>query len=504
VECQHDPSVSFEILLPSSVSDQAQWMEVGVLPGACPSPAQLKGGLPDTGPIVRVAFQKGDASPPAIGDLPKASYAFAAAARGSDCSVLAAGCTEVDVTSARDVSIALTATTSPVGACTAGETCSTGRCAPTATTGNPALGAGCSMQLVGAGPFAVPLVDSGENASTPAVAVTESGFLVAYREYDPAGGAAQLTVAAVDEGGGLSLPAPSTLPAQCAGQNETDGLGLAYLGGAGVVVSARPPCPQSAGAGLDVLQVDAAGNVHSTSFDPATSGTPTLSGGHPVALTGASSGWVAFLDQGAADVVALQTPAAPVTFGDPPQTLAAVAATGQMLALLSGDGTTLALTLGASPASEAGTPFTLGGTWGAVAANASRAYVLGGSSGQTLTFGAFDLGAASAAATATFPPPAQGAIAGGDVAFQGDHVFFAVEQPGAVSLIVYDHASTTPTFLSSIQLASDPRVPSQLGVRDGRVAVAASDSRVLVAWITAASLDANDPVGGYALYACAP
>jgi hypothetical protein len=36
------------------------------------------------------------------------------------------------------------------------------------------------------------------------------------------------------------------------------------------------------------------------------------------------------------------------------------------------------------------------------------------------------------------------------------------------------------------------------------LAVTASDSRVLVVWITAASLDPNDPVGGYALYACAP
>jgi hypothetical protein len=36
------------------------------------------------------------------------------------------------------------------------------------------------------------------------------------------------------------------------------------------------------------------------------------------------------------------------------------------------------------------------------------------------------------------------------------------------------------------------------------VAIAASDTRALVVWTTATTLGPNDPLGGYALYACAP
>jgi len=39
-------------------------------------------------------------------------------------------------------------------------------------------------------------------------------------------------------------------------------------------------------------------------------------------------------------------------------------------------------------------------------------------------------------------------------------------------------------------------------VRDGRIAVLATDTRVMVAWTTEESLTFNDPTGGYALFAC--
>jgi uncharacterized protein YaiE (UPF0345 family) len=483
-------------------------MELGVLPGACPSAAELAAGIPPTGSVVRIAFEKGDASPPSIGTLKKASYAFAAAARGADCSVLATGCTVVDVSQARDVTIAMNATTTPVGACAAGETCSAGQCAPSTNTDDPGLGAGCSMELVGAGPFGVPLDSAGDTASAPAVAVTETGFLVAYREYDPGPGIARLTVAAIDEGGALSVPTPTMLAGQCPAEDESDAVGLAYLGGAGVVVSARPSCGQGASAGLDAFQVDAGGNVQKTTFDPTADGLG-LSNAHATTLTGASSGWLAYLDDGSAAVIGLSglvTQGSPTRFGGaPPQLQAEVTATDQMLALLSGDGSTLQLELGASPP-DGGAPFTLKGTWGAVAAEGSRAYVVddGGSGATPLSFSAFDLGGSAAAASATFAPPGQGTVAGGDVAFHGDRVMFAAEQPGALSIVVYDHASTSPTFLTSVLLSADARVPAQDSVRDGRLAITASDSRVLVTWITATDLGPDDPVGGYALYACAP
>jgi hypothetical protein len=507
-QCQGNPSVSFEILLPSAVANQAQWMEIGVLPGSCPAPDQLAAGLPEGATLVRVAFQKGDTSPPAIGDLKRGSYAFAAVARAADCSVVATGCTEADVDQARDVRVALSATQTPVGACAPGESCSTGRCAPSTSPGDPTVGAGCSMDLVGAGPLGDPLELSGtEVASAPAVAVTETGFLLAYREYDASQGVARLTVGALDPGGSLTLNAPTTLPAQCPNQNETDGVGLAYLGGAGVVLSARPACGQQPG--LDALQVDASGNVKQTAFSP-TGAQPALSSTHAASPTGAGSGWVAVLEQGAPSLLplaGLQVQGSGSRFGGaPPQSLAEVAATDQAVALLAGGGGTLTLQLGVTPA-DAGAANTLAGTWGAVAAEASRALVLsngGGTGGQPLAFHAYDVGGSGASASGTFAPPGQGTVAGGDVALHGDRAMFALEQPGAVSIMVYDHASTTPSPLRSVLLSADARVPAQTTVRDGRVAIAASDSRVLVTWITAINIGPNDPVGGYALYACAP
>jgi hypothetical protein len=490
-------------------------MEIGVLPGVCLPSAALAGGIPSSGTVTRIAFQKGDASPPAVGDLAKASYGFAAAARGADCSVLATGCTVVDVTQARDVSITLASTSSPAGACSADETCDTGRCVPSLVPGNPAFGAGCSMQLVGAGPLGDPLELSGSDvASAPAVAVTETGFLIAYREYDPGAGVARVTAAAIDTGGGLTLGAPVMLPAQCASQDESDAVGLGYLGGAGVVVSARPPCAGQAGAGLDLLQVDSQANLQmTTTFDP-TMDTVTLSDAHAASLTSAGTGWLTLLDQGAASFVALSgsaTQGTPTVFVEGPgQTLAEVAATDRMVALLAGDGSTLGLRLGATPSGEAdaGAAYTTAGTWGAVAAQNGRVFVLGddgsGSAGGPLVFQAFDLGTPAVAFSGSFAPPGQGAAVRGDVALQSDRVAFAVEQPGSISVVVYAHASTSPTALRSVLLSDDGRIPTQTNVRDGRLAIAMSDTQLLVAWLTATDLGPDDPVGGYALYACEP
>jgi hypothetical protein len=300
-------------------------------------------------------------------------------------------------------------------------------------------------------------------------------------------------VGAIDPGGSLTLAPPTTLAAQCTSQDETDGVGLAYLGGSGVVVSARPGCGQQAG--LDLVQVDPTGAVQQSAFS-AYGTKPRLSDAHGASPTGAGSGFVALIDQGTASLVpfaGLHAQGAGSPFGGAAQQIAEVAATDQTVALLSGGAGTLALQLGAAPPS-------------AGAAQGARALVLsdGGSGGQSLAFNAFDVGGSGPAASGSFSPPGQGAPVGGDVALHGDRAMFAVEQPGAISVVVYDHASTAPTPLRSVLLAGDPRVPAQTNVRDGRVAIAASDSRVLVAWVTAINIGPNDPLGGYAVYACAP
>jgi hypothetical protein len=491
-------------------------MEIGVLPGSCPGSSELAGGLPATGLVTRVAFENGNTSPPPIGTLKKGSYAFAAVARGADCSVLATGCSQVDVSNARDVSITLSVTSNPVGACGAGSTCYDARCVPTLGGADAGPGGGCPMTLVGAGPLGDPLDVTPDIASAPAATTTENGFLIAYREYDPTGGSAQLTVVSVDSRGVLTVGTPTMLPTQCAGQDETDAVGLGYAGGTGVIVSARPQCSSQPG-GFDVLPIDSTGAIGQGAFTSTMPGKPVLSG-HAVALTAANSGYLAYLAQGQATVVGLAglfPQGAPVTFGNvATASIAEVAASSQAIALLAGGtagpdsgtlGPTLSLALGSSPAAlSAPSDFT--GNWGAVALAGKRAIVLSDSSvtAQPVAWHTFDP-APGTSATATFAPgAASGTIDGGDVAVQSDLAFFAAEPAGSVALDVFDHASTTPTLLQAVTLSSDPRVPSLVNVRDGKVAVAASASQVLITWVTGTTLGPDDNVGGWALYACAP
>ena len=86
----------------------------------------------------------------------------------------------------------------------------------------------------------------------------------------------------------------------------------------------------------------------------------------------------------------------------------------------------------------------------------------------------------------------------------GDKAYIAVLKPGAVSLHVYSNASTTPTPLREVIFGKQPRIQSVATVRDGRIAVAATASRVAVAWTTAKVLTNNDSTGGYAVFACTP
>ncbi len=261
-QCRANDRVSFQVELPGALDAKAQWLEIGVIQGPCPPRSQLAGGIPRSGTVTRIAFPRSDASPPTVGDLPRASYAFAAVARAGDCGIVATGCTEVDLTKSGGVSVNLTATQQPTAACVAAETCTEGECVPALGPKNPMLGAGCSMQLVGAGPLGDPLVlGGGDVVSAPALVATETGFLVAYREYDPNAGLARLTLVALDPSGGATIASPTTLDGQCSGQLETDSIGLGYLAGAGVAVSARPTCGGQQPGGLDAFAVDAMGTV---------------------------------------------------------------------------------------------------------------------------------------------------------------------------------------------------------------------------------------------------
>src|SRR5687768_16151116 len=96
--CRATPQVGLDIAVPSALGDATAWFEIGAFRDAsCAALGpMLPGGIPD-GATTRVAFRREDGTGPRVGNLPNGTYAFAAAARGDDCAVLAYGCVEVNV-----------------------------------------------------------------------------------------------------------------------------------------------------------------------------------------------------------------------------------------------------------------------------------------------------------------------------------------------------------------------------------------------------------------------
>ncbi|MGH7280743.1 MAG: hypothetical protein ACRELY_04410 [Polyangiaceae bacterium] len=534
--CNKTPTLTFQLDVPGDIASNAAWYEIGAFSGStCPPSSQFAGGIP-SGSAAKLAFAADDASPPGIGNLARGTYAFAGVAKGADCGVIGVGCTVVDVSSADGITISLRANDPPTGACEAGSVCRDAECVSSSDNSDPSVGAGCSLDFLGAGPFADPLAISGTLASTPAISATSNGFLVAYREYDPVAGDARLTLFPIDQSGGTGAPHVESLANRCADEDESDAIGMAFSGDAGLVAIARAPCNGTGG--FDFYDVtpdpDVAASGEETSASLATS-VLAMSNGHAVAPA-PSGNYVTFLEDGQALFNTVVNDGFTATSssigGSPPHTGAWVATSDQALAILvgapspgstpptgdggtdgggmlpdqdAGAGSVLRLNLvpsGTNPASL-GAPIEFPGTWGSLAAEGSRVFVAT-SGDQTLpvTWLAFDLGQSAPTTQDGFSVQATGDVSYADVAFHQDNVFFAVESAGAISLVSYAHATTTPTFSREIVFGQNPRIPSLAGLRDGRVVIAASDTRVAVAWVTGRTLGPDDAVGGYAIFAC--
>ena len=547
--CKGKPQISFEIAVPNAVVQETVWLEIGAYRDAsCGAVGpMLMNGVPDSA-SARVAFRRDSPAAPSLGDLDTGSYAFAAVAKADDCGVLATGCVEVNVGKVNSISISMTAGASPSGACGVGSVCEAARCVPANDNKNPSVGAQCSLELLGAGPLANPIGGAGTSVSAPAIASTPTGFVVAYREIESNGTSARVTVLPIDAAGGALDPTRPLLKGRCAGSEETDGVGLVMNGADGQIVLARSAC--SAKPGLELLSFKSKPEVtidtNFRSSDSPTAQKLVLSGGH-VAARGTGAGVVVFNEDGAgriATIVPGTGVAAPSgTFGGTANMTGAwVAASDKVLAVLSGGPPR------AEPVGDAGTvdgaapapppegdpspqlalimvpanttadqfsvlnntprpPITFPGLWGAVAALGSRVIVVsdGGGPGRSVSYRTFDLDRTTTSESNGFSVEGAGTIVTGDVTMLNDKAYFAVLKPAGVSLHVFANASTTPRVLREVIFSKQPRIPSLANVRDtGRVAVAATPTRVAVAWTTAKTLTNNDSTGGYAVFACTP
>ncbi len=548
--CRGVPVDGFELSVPAAVASQVTWYEVGVFPGpGCSAlTPELTGGIPAEGYVQRLAFLARQGSPPGITNLPRAKYAVGVAARAADCSGVATGCTHADLTQASAVTVVMNAVATPRGACTNGATCEDAECTP----GNGNVGAGCSLAFVGGGPLADPLGLEGTVMSAPALAATPTGFLIAHRECDPTTGDARVTVIPVDEEGGIGTPQQSP-QTSCPVTQLSDATALVFSGSDGVAAAARGGCPQGSGvtdSGIDLFPVDSTGALGTSAFADLGQARVFLSTAHAMAESSAGT-FLAYTQSGAASVTTLNgtTLGTPTAFGGNGQFSDAwVAASDQVVALLadgtpggaaqggdggagssgeagagddSGGGTgaddasatpsvsTLSLGLVAAPSpgqavSPVATPALFPGNWGSVSALAGRAFVAsdGQTSDQPVAYRAFDVGTSAPSVVGAYNPQGTGPVLYADIAFHQDHLFVAVERPGEITLDVFNNATTTPTLLREVPLSGDPRIPTTEDVRDGRVAVLATDTRVIVAWTTQEALGSDDATGGFAVFAC--
>lgn len=514
------PDVDLTMNLPSDAQPNTAWIEIGAFPGGCPDGAQLAAGLPPSGLAARVAYAATD-DPVALGDLPAKRYGFAAVARGPDCGVLAAGCSTADVAHARDVTVTLddvpgdaTKTTT----CSDGLVCAGARCLPDTSGNDPTAGAGCSMVLVGAGPLPDPL-DGGPYVTAPAIApLAGGGFVVAYAEYLDDDGTYRVTLQPIDSGGGALAPAQQMLTDFCPGNAGVDAAELVMGPTGGLAVFSRPPACQS---GYELFALDATGAViKETAVDDATQPTLTLAT-HGLAPAAAANKYLlAATVSGSARLLSTNgtTVAPQAAFGTSQDVAARVARTAELVALEAdgpsvGDAGPTGRVARVYLAPAATDPTSVGGPVDQVTASETALTALGtraflftdGTKGESVTMRGYDLGAPNPpAVTSGFTAAKTSAVLALDAAAAQGRAFCALEQEDSLAIAVFDGAtSSTPQILRRVDLASDIRIPKS--AHDGPVALAATDSRVAVAWVShAGQLQDGAGVGGYAVFACRP
>lgn len=525
--CTRSQSVTFVVKLPPEVRDQVEWLEIGAYDAAtCPSITQLGGGLPRGSLIQRIGFRNGDAAP--TFRVPKGSYAFAATARNTQCEVLGAGCTAIDVPGSSEITIGLKAAPVKGGKCSAGSACNNAECVPAPTSDG--LGVGCTLEVVGAGPLES-LSTDGSNVSLPVISAVADGFVVAYSQID--GTNYRVTTLKIGVDGGpvradetTSLPFNRyTIPGACPNDADTKGLGLVFdtptAGNGLLIVPRSPKCSAASMSIFNLLP-----NGHLAGTQPAS---PGFQGGaeslvmtnHPISALG----YLVYVvnDQAQLQTVTSQgfSGTGVQVGGAPPHERAWVAATRNVVAVLTKAKGVSAPTDDGGAASDApemrlevavpGSQFaampTRNGNFGSIAAQDGRiVFLTSGSLQAPVDAHLFNIGD-QAYVDLPITLTEKGDTLAADVAISGNRMYVAVVQSLGISMVAYDNFATQPKEIKQRALSHDFRVKQFMGgtfdlLRDGYVAVAANGARVGLVWMTGSRVSAGEEVGGWAVLAC--
>ncbi len=533
--CTKTSDVSFVLRLPGEAKDGTQWIEVGAYKSeTCPSIGQLGGGLPRGGLLRRVGFESGGAAPTFT--LDKGTYSFAATARNSQCEVLAAGCTAIDVPGSDEITINLKAATVKGGKCSSGSACKDAECvaAPTAAT----VGEGCTLEVVGAGPLEA-LSTGGSSVSRPAISAVSDGFVIGYSQID--GDKYRVTTMKVGfDGGpvkaneGTSLPYNRyNIPGACSEDSQTEGLGLFFdAPNAQTGLAVVPRAPTCVAALVSIFQI--LPDAHFAATEAKTPPLRTAAQQHVVTNHSlAYNGYFANVVDKQAYLQVLSAAGfgadAPVPVGGaPPHARAWAAASRDAIAVLvqvegegaapSGDGGSGSSDIDAPElrleVARRDNAQTLGmvepalrGRFGALAMQGARAVVLSsGGLDAPVQYNLLNVGD-SAFKTGSVPVNETGRTLAADVALAGDRMYIASMLTNGVSVLAFDKFSGEPKLLKEKALARDFRVKQFMGgifneLRDGYIAVAAEGARVGVVWMTGERINAGEEVGGWAVLAC--
>jgi len=525
--CTRTPDIGLNVRVPGDVRDKTTWVEVAAYKDAtCEAINPMLGdGVPD-GYVARTAFTLNDASP-TFGKIPSGKYAFAASARDKECNVLAAGCREVDVASLDTVNLSLEILERPSGRCGAGASCQAGRCVPANENLNPAVGAGCSLELLGTGPLPVPTEREGTLLSAPAIVATPEGFVIVYRELSGGGADGLISIQPIDPSGGALKPTRRKFESSCAESDDPDGIGLVLDEDQAMVTLAKEPC--SGDAELQLLNFRPPSTIGTFLVSPSGRLRVRLGAARPAALR--PQGGVVVFTGGGVGTIADFSPTKGIigtltgTFGGPNVTDAWVAATPRVMAVLAAARGALALDDAGAPLDAglggdaelrlvmvapdtplqtlaARTPSRFPGEIASIAAKDARVIVASDDQGASVAYRAFDLGTEKEKDSGQFSVEGEPKVTALDVQILGDRAYFASLKQGQVAINVFDGATTQLRPIRETVLSRIPRISGVNIVRDGRVALAATETRVGVVWTTAKKLGRNDSSGGYAVFAC--
>lgn len=506
---------------------QASWAELVVYPGGCRPPADVP-----PGDVAFRAVVAADAEFPRVGDLPTATYGFAAILRNADCRVVADGCTEANLERVAKINIFVAASTDAppgcIGQCNEGS-CPAGTGGGGAAGGGGAGGSGTPTECLGlVGEFPLPVANSTTSTITPpTILTTSSSFAIAYRDRASAGGKDIVTVVPVGVDGQISGPVQQQELSACPGGSARNdvGLGGALDSTAGLLFADRPACTGDADQedSLALMGLSPTGPLSSLGETRGKGARKLVTSGSSVVSLGQSGKFGVLFRVSAADDVSESPPlstklvvASPggssFSFGSDLTTVAGGVATRFAIGGMWGKNelrvfsglldNTLRLdsfdvsgvaSLGSSAVPSTGNPQDFGAADTADVAHSDTALTVGQRAGKSVTLSTFPVaGAPSKVATTAATAPSSLAVA-----MSKTHSFIALGTKGNISLSAFSLAKPTTEIA-----APAFKLPSLARWSGEQLAMAAGHGKLVLAWTNHADGDAG-AVGGYAMFVCA-